>query len=126
MHAFALLQVRHCEICQRSKRKFDKPAAMLHPIPVSDVWNKIGIDLIKLPETPRGNNYLITIIDYFSKWAEAEPIPTKEAIHVANFLKKMIMRHGCPQEIISDQVTGLAVTVGHRTNSQQSCNVSGQ
>ena len=56
------------------------------------------------PETPRGNNYLITTIVYFSKWAEAEPIPTKEAIHVANFLKKMIMRHGCPQEIISDQV----------------------
>ena len=61
----------------------DKPAAPLHPIPVSDTWNKLGIDLIELPITPRGNRYVNGL---FSKWAEAEAIPTKEACHVAQFL----------------------------------------
>ena len=93
----------HCEVCQRSKRKFDKPAPSLHPIPVSDTWNKVGIDLIELPVSSRGNCYCITLTDYFSKWAEAMPVPTKEASHVADFLYKMIFRHGCPEEIISDQ-----------------------
>jgi len=65
---------------------------------------KVGIDLIELPISSKGNRYCITLIDYFSKWAEAQPVPTKEAKHVATFLYKMIMRHGCPEEIISDQV----------------------
>ena len=30
-------------------------------------------------------------------------IPTKEARHVANYLYKIILRHGCPVEIVSDQ-----------------------
>ena len=75
-----MIQVKHCEVCQKSKRKFDKPAAPLHPIPVSDTWNKLGIDLIELTITPRGNRYIITLTDYFSKWAEAEAIPTKEGL----------------------------------------------
>ena len=95
--------MKHCEVCQRSKRKFDKPAPSLHPIPVSDTWNNVGIDLIQLPVSSSGNRYCITLTDYFSKWAEAMPIPTKEASHVADFLYKMIFRHGCPEEIISDQ-----------------------
>ena len=95
--------MRRCEVCQRSKRKFDKPSPMLHPIPVSDTWKKVGIDLIELPQSRNGNRYCITLTDYFSKWPEAEPVPTKEAKHVANFLYKMILRHGCPEEIISDQ-----------------------
>ena len=50
-----------------------------------------------------GNRYCITLTDYFSKWAEAAPILTKEAHHIASFLYKMILRHGCPQQIVSDQ-----------------------
>ena len=98
------MQVKHCEIRQRSKRKFDKPAAALHPIKVSDTWNKVGIDLIELPLTTGGYWYCITLTDYFSKRAEAVPILTKEATHVAELLHRMILRHGCPQEIVSDQV----------------------
>ena len=64
----------------------------------------MGIDLIELPITPTGYRYVITLTDYFSKWAEAAPIPTKEAKHVADFLHKMMLRHGCLEEIISDQV----------------------
>ena len=30
-------------------------------------------------------------------------MPTKEAKHIAKFLYKMILRHGCPLEIVSDQ-----------------------
>ena len=71
------IQVRRCEICQRSKRKFDKPSPMLHLIPVSDTWKKVGINLIELPQSRNGNQYCITLTDYFSKWPEAAAIPTK-------------------------------------------------
>ena len=84
-----------CCLCISPALKSHKPAPSLHPIPVSD--------LIELPVSGRGNRYCITLTDYFSKWAEAMPVPTKEANHVADFLYKMIFRHGCPEEIISDQ-----------------------
>ena len=35
----------------------------------------VEIDLIgSLPKTERSNRYIITLVDYFSKWPEAEPI----------------------------------------------------
>ena len=95
--------VKQCEVCQRTKWKFNKPAPALHPVPVSDTWNKVSINLIKLPVSKSGNRHCITLTDYFSKWVVAAPIPTKEAIHVATSLYKMILRHGCPLEIVSDQ-----------------------
>lgn len=64
---------------------------------------KVGIDLIQLPKSRNSNQYCITLTDYFSKWPEAEAVPTKEASHVAAFLLKMIFCHGSPEEIVSDQ-----------------------
>ena len=34
-------------------------------------------------ETVNGNKYIITLTDYFSKWAEAAPLPSKHAAGVA-------------------------------------------
>ena len=40
--------------------------------------HRIGIDLVgPLPETFRGNKYLITCTCYFSKWPEAAPLKGK-------------------------------------------------
>ena len=47
--------------------------------------------------------YIITCTDYFTKWVEAMPIPTKEAKGVANFLYSLFCRHGVPKRIQSDQ-----------------------
>lgn len=51
------------------------------------VWCQVGMDWIgPMPETPRGNKYIVTLTDYFSKWAEAAPLPDKSAIGVAKFI----------------------------------------
>ena len=39
-----------------------------------------------LPITPGGNRYIITLMDYFSKWPEAEPVKDKRTDTVASFL----------------------------------------
>ena len=41
---------------------------------------------LMLEETPRGNKFIITVTDYFSKWAEAGTLPYKSALGVAKFL----------------------------------------
>ena len=86
-------------------RKFDKFTGELHSIPVKDeVWHTIGADLIgPLPETPRGNKYIMTVSCYFSKWPEATSLPDKSATGVADFLFKCFTRLGCCKVKITDQ-----------------------
>lgn len=63
--------------------------ALLFPV----YSEQVGIDLIgPLPTTSRGNRFIITLVDYFSKWPEAEAIPNKSAESVAHFLYKMMCR----------------------------------
>ncbi len=46
-----------------------------------------------LPEY-KGNKYIITAVDYFSKWVEAETMPTKTGENVAKFLWGLQCRYG--------------------------------
>ncbi len=56
-----------------------------------------------LPVTSKGNKYIITTTDYFSKWPEAGALPDKTATGVADFLFSIFCHHGWPKRIISDQ-----------------------
>ena len=83
-----LLQIESYEKCQRNNPKLKTSAGTLHPIPVQPkLWQQVGMDLIgPLPLTPRGNKYIVTLTDYFTKWAEAAPLPNKCAIGVTTFI----------------------------------------
>ena len=77
MHADVKDFCKRCEKCQRTNRLLQKPRAELHPIPVIKVWHRVGIDLVgPLLETKRGNKYIITLTDHFSRWPEAAPLPS--------------------------------------------------
>ena len=104
LHADVIQLCKHCDKCQRTNHQLQKPRAELHPIPVTKVWYRVGIDLVgPLPETSSGNKYIITLSDYFSKWPEAAPLPSKSAEGVAKFLFDTFCRHGWPKVIQSDQ-----------------------
>ena len=48
------------------------------------LWCHVGMDLVgPLPETPRGNKYILTLTDYFSKWPEAAALRSKASEEVA-------------------------------------------
>ena len=69
-------------------KKLKTSTTELHPIPVkAQIWCQVGMDLIgPLSVTPHGNKYIITLTDYFSKWAEAMVLPEKSADGVARFM----------------------------------------
>ena len=54
-------------------------------------------------ETVRGNKYVMTITDLFTKWIVAKPISDKKASSVAEVLMETIFTFGPPNRIISDQ-----------------------
>ena len=66
---------------------------------------RVATDILgPLPETERGNKYILIISDYFSKWTESFAIMNQTAATVADILvKEFFCRFGTSNEIHSDQ-----------------------
>eukprot|EP00731_Ephydatia_muelleri_P015048 Em0008g768a len=84
------------------------PAKLRAPLqldPAVRPLQRVAMDIMgPLPETSRGNKYILVIADYFTKWSEAYPIPNMEAITVAKCLvNEFICRFGVPEQLHSDQ-----------------------
>ncbi|GJW15244.1 reverse transcriptase domain-containing protein [Tanacetum coccineum] len=47
--------------------------------------------------------YILVAVDYVSKWAEAQALPTNDARVVITFLKKLFCHFGMPKALISDR-----------------------
>ena len=74
------------------------------PILAYTPFEKIGMDFKTVSQaSTRGNQVILVVMDYFTKWVECYPLPTQSAMGVANCLIDFISRHGVPQHIISDQ-----------------------
>ncbi|KRX56741.1 Retrovirus-related Pol polyprotein from transposon [Trichinella sp. T9] len=67
--------------------------------------SRIGVDIIgPFQRTERGNKYILTVQDYFSKWPEAYPISDMTASTVARTLvNEFICRYGAAESLHSDQ-----------------------
>ncbi|MGV7994897.1 integrase catalytic domain-containing protein, partial [Mycobacterium kansasii] len=63
-----------------------------------------GIDIIgPLPTGKRQVKFAIVAVDYFTKWAEAEPVAKITEQKVIDFVwKNIICRFGVPRTIVSD------------------------
>ncbi|WP_241558164.1 integrase catalytic domain-containing protein, partial [Maribellus luteus] len=73
------------------------------PRVTGNVGEKTYIDLVGFSNTPRGNKNILTVMDGFSRYACAYPIPNKEARTVAKALMEQhIPQHGVPLHIHSD------------------------
>jgi hypothetical protein len=88
-----------CQHCGYLKKTDD----VLHPIPIVAPWYHVGIDLVKMPKSKSGNSYILSLVDYFTKWPEAIAIPDKKAETIASSLYKIFLIMGFPAIYSSDQ-----------------------
>ena len=59
-----------------------------------------------MPTAPGGLKFAVVAVDYFTKWAEAEPLSSITAGKIVNFVyKNIVCRFGVPHTIISDNGT---------------------
>ena len=67
----------------------------LHPVPVKSPWYHLGIDFVGpiSPTSFGGNRYILTVSDYFTKFAWAKALPTKEAVNVVSALREVNIMH---------------------------------
>uniref|UniRef100_A0A8C5EN73 Gypsy retrotransposon integrase-like protein 1 n=1 Tax=Gouania willdenowi TaxID=441366 RepID=A0A8C5EN73_GOUWI len=95
--------VRSCHRCQLNERvKIVSPP--VHPIQVKEPWEVLGLDFIgPLPETGRGNKYILTLIDLYTKWVIAEPFKFKTVTEVSGIITTNMYTFGMVRKIITDQ-----------------------
>ena len=77
------------------------PQVTLQP---SDKWAIDFVGPINPPAKKSGARYIITAIDYLTRWAEAQPVKTYSASTAENFIfDNILSRFGCPRILMSDQ-----------------------
>ena len=96
--------------CQSFGKRILKPE-LRKTILAHDVFEKWGIDAVgPLPITSRGKSYILTAVDYLSRWAEARAVRQITAKDVAKFVYEDICcKFGVPLELLSDQGPGFRV-----------------
>ena len=95
--------VKSCHRCQLFRPKPLAKNTEDHITPIEKPFTRVGLDIIgPLQETKQGNNYIITLVDYFTKWPEAKAIPNIKSEEVIKFLNEIFSRHGPPEIIVTD------------------------
>ncbi|KMQ89606.1 retrotransposon ty3-gypsy subclass, partial [Lasius niger] len=96
--------VASCEICQSTKY-YTRPTRGLEYYDLPDrPGDTISIDLFgPLPQTPRGNKYILVTMDQFSKLTNLFPIKNQKLETIMDTLQlEYFGRIGIPNEILTD------------------------
>ena len=93
--------LQSCDSCVRRKGRYgQRPLTQGNNLRGSVPFEVLYIDFITLPAA-RGLRHCVTIMDSFSKYAEAFPSANDRAIDAARALSRFITRHGVAPKVIS-------------------------
>ena len=97
---------KSCDICQKTAKKGSVKKVPLQKVPVVDVpFKRVAIDIIGpiVPASESGHRYILTLVDYATRYPEAVPLKKIDTETVAEALVDLYSRVGIPEEVLSDQ-----------------------
>ena len=102
--------MKKCSKCQQHANFHNVPAEKLSTIMSPWSFSKWGVNLLgPFPLVTGQVKYLIVIIDYFTKWIEAEPLSSIMAVQARKFVWwNIFTRFGILESIITDNGTQFA------------------
>ena len=94
-----------CAVVTGGGRQHKPP---LRPIPVERPFQKIGVDIMDLPCTERGNKHVVVFQDMLTKWPMVYPVPDQKAERLARLLcEEIVPMFGVPEALLSDRGANL-------------------
>ena len=95
--------VSKCISCARNKGHTNPPAPILEYPTVAGPFDTVSVDLLKLPVSHQGSQYLMVCVDFFSRFVIMAPLVSKSAREVAHALvTHVICPFTTPRVILSD------------------------
>jgi len=79
----------HCVTCQHIKAAAPQPAP-LQPVLASRPWELVAVDILKVPMSHKGNQYMLVAQDYFSKWPFTAPLSDQTANKIVQALMDQV------------------------------------
>jgi hypothetical protein len=80
-----------------------QPAQALQTIPLSWPFAVYGLDSVgHFPRAVGGYEYLLVVVDKFTKWVEVEPVRAVMAQATVKFIRGIVSRFGVPNRIIAN------------------------
>ena len=94
-----------CSSCAQRKPGKGPGRSQLKQLPVGACLERVALDIVgPLPTTDNGNEYILVIGDYYTKWTEAYALPNHTAQTVADkIVTEFFSRFGLPFQLHSDQ-----------------------
>jgi transposase InsO family protein len=105
MRADAQRYTNACWDCVRRKTTRNMNLGLTEPALAQRPWETVAIDFVgKCKTSEKGNCWILTIIDCFSRYPILVPLPDRKSETVAKALyEHLICQHGCPKKILSDR-----------------------
>ena len=94
--------VKSCHICQ-IKSNAEPPIPLEKMEVIGTPWKKCAFDIAgPLPLTDKKNRYILTVVDYATRWPECVPLKSITTEEVTKGLVSIFSRMGIPEELLSD------------------------
>ena len=97
-------------------------------IDINEIWAAYLVDMQSFSKFNNGINYLLMVIDVFSKYGWIAPLKSKTGLNVANALSKIFNKRRCTKmwvdkgkEFYNKHVKALGVQLHSTENEEKSC-----
>ena len=94
--------VKACPICQKIKQHQLLKYTPHFTTSTYGIFDNISIDTVYMPESARGNKYLIVVIDSFSRYLDVYPISELSAKTAMTCLIQFMSNFGIPSHLCCD------------------------
>ena len=105
---------KSCDICQRTIQKGRVTKVHLGKLPLIDTpFKRVAVDIVgpTEPRSDKKSGYILTMIDYATRYPEAVALPSIETERVAEALIAMFSRVGIPSEMLIEQESRVTIEV---------------
>ena len=99
---------RFCNVCQRTVKRGSVKKVQLGSMPLFDtLFKRVAVDIVGsiAPPSEAGHRYILTLVDYATRYPEAVPLKKITTEAVAEVLLNIYSRVGIPEEVLREQGT---------------------
>ena len=96
--------MKKCDQCQRFTPNIHQPGGVLNPLSSPWPFAQQGLNIVgPFPKVTGNRRWLLVGTDYFTKWAEAEPLSNIRVLDAKKFVwKNIVTRFWIPHTLISN------------------------